>query len=279
MSTQNETPASLYLSLMKKVLSFSLWDDPGIPIELHPVKRSKHIEFVIHGVSLFFRLFGLQVIRRTSHTMKQITDGEIWPWYADTMIGLKRLDNLQYCIENIIENKVEGDLIETGVWRGGACIFMRAILAAYQIKDRCVFVADSFTGLPNPATTKYPQDVGDRHHHITYLAVPLEQVKANFDKYGLLDEQVAFIKGWFADTLPHLPSNKLAVLRLDGDMYGSTMDALINLYPKLSSGGFCIVDDYGLVGCRNAVDDFRSKWRIVSPFTQVDRYCVYWQKE
>src|SRR6266446_863938 len=163
-------------------------------------------------------------------------EGRIWPLVAHTMIGLKRLDNLEFCIEQVVTNGVVGDLIETGVWRGGAAIFMRAVLKAYGVTDRYVWVADSFEGLPPPNTGKYPYDAGDTLHEARELVVSLEQVKANFERYGLLDGQVRFLKGWFCDTLPGAPIERLAVLRLDGDMYQSTMDALVNLYPKLSEG-------------------------------------------
>ena len=92
--------------------------------------------------------------------------------------------------------------------------------------------------------------------------MPLEHVKENFQRYGLLDEQVRFVKGWFRDTLPHVPIERLAVLRLDGDLYESTIQALDGLYHKLSPGGFVIVDDYGNVpACRQAVNDFRAHAR------------------
>jgi len=74
--------------------------------------------------------------------------GHIWPSRAHTMIGIPRLDNLQQCVEDVIAHRVAGDLIETGVWRGGAAIFMRALLKAYGVTDRTVWVADSFEGLP-----------------------------------------------------------------------------------------------------------------------------------
>jgi hypothetical protein len=184
------------------------------------------------------------------------------------------------CVESVIENNVDGDLIETGVWRGGACILMRAILASYGITDRRIFVADSFAGLPKPDLERYPQDQNDWRHKVDFLAVSLDEVKLNFAKYDLLDDQVIFLQGWFADTLPTAPVNKLAVMRLDGDMYGSTMDALINLYPKLSVGGYCIIDDYGLkrTTCKQAVDDFRTEHNIRDPLIQIDWVGVYWQK-
>jgi len=206
-------------------------------------------------------------------------EGRIWPVVAHTMIGLKRLDNLEFCIEQVITNGVPGDLIETGVWRGGATIFMRAVLKTYGVTDRCVWVADSFKGLPAPDTGKYPYDVGDTLHEARELAVSLEDVKANFERYGLLDDQVRFLKGWFRDTLPVAPIERLAVLRLDGDMYESTMDTLVNLYPKLSEGGYAIVDDYGAIpACRQAVHDYRSANRITEKIRNIDWTGAFWQK-
>lgn len=205
-------------------------------------------------------------------------NGWDWPTMAHTMIGLKRLDNIQTCFEKALEEGVEGDLIETGVWRGGAVIFMRALLAAYGISNRSVWVADSFDGLPVPDPQKYPADLGDSHHTQRFLAVGLDEVKANFAAYGLLDEQVKFLKGWFEDTLPTAPIRKLCVCRLDGDMYGSTMIALESLYPKLSKGGFLIVDDWTLDGAHKAVVDYRAKHGIMDDILPIDRHSAYWRK-
>jgi hypothetical protein len=195
------------------------------------------------------------------------------------MIGLERLDNLQRCVENALEDDVPGDLIETGVWRGGATIFMRAILKAYGVADRRVWVADSFEGLPPPDREKYPQDAGDPHYTFKELCVSLEEVKRNFERYGLLDDQVRFLKGWFKDTLPAAAIERLAVVRLDGDMYESTMDGLVHLYPKLSAGGYLIVDDYGAVaGCRRAVEDYRASRGITEEIRDIDGIGVFWRR-
>jgi O-methyltransferase len=216
--------------------------------------------------------------------LKSETDREIrrqgldWPEHAHSMIGRLRMENIQHCMESVLKNGVEGDFIETGVWRGGACIFMRGLLKANEINNRRVWVADSFEGLPKPNETKYPIDKNDPHHTFNFLKVSLEEVKENFRRYDLLDEQVCFLKGWFEDTLPTAPIEKLAVLRLDGDMYGSTMDSLRNLYPKVSKGGFIIIDDYGLPNCVAAVTDFRKKFEIVEPLIRIDTFGVYWIK-
>ena len=205
--------------------------------------------------------------------------GRDWPVYAETMIGLARLDNLQHAVETAIREQIPGDMIETGVWRGGACILMRAVLAAHNDNTRVVWVADSFQGLPAPDPDSYPTDGGDLLHTVEHLSVTLEQVQANFARYGLLDDQVRFLPGWFRDTLPGAPIEQLAVLRLDGDLYESTIVALDALYPKLSPGGFLIVDDYGaLPTCRQAVDDYRARHTINEPLVEVDWTAVYWRR-
>lgn len=204
--------------------------------------------------------------------------GNDWPSRAHTMIGLKRLDNLQYCVEHALKNQIPGDLVETGVWRGGATILMRAILEAHQERGRRVWVVDSFEGLPPPEMKNYSQDEGLNWHEHKELIISFEQVQENFKRYGLLDDQVVFLKGWFKDTLPTAPIDQIAVLRLDGDFYGSTMDALTNLYPKLSKGGYVIIDDWILAPCQNAVKDYRALFQIEDEIIQIDWTGVYWQK-
>jgi glycosyltransferase involved in cell wall biosynthesis len=204
--------------------------------------------------------------------------GADWPTLAHTMIGTKRLQNLRQCVETVIKDAVPGDFIETGVWRGGACILMRGILTAHGIEDRKVYVADSFAGLP-PASADYPADAGDRHHTHRELTVSLDEVQSAFQSYGLLDKNVIFVKGWFRDTLPALNVRQFAVIRLDGDMYESTVQAIEALYPRLSPGGFIIIDDYGAVpGCRQAVDDYRLRNEIATPMRQIDWAGWFWRK-
>jgi hypothetical protein len=205
---------------------------------------------------------------------------------AITMLPIARLDQLRACIENVLRDGVAGDLIETGVWRGGATVLMRATLKAHGVADRRVWVADSFEGLPEPDATRFPKEAAAHNGPVVreafkHLAVGLEEVRANFDRFGLLDSQVCFLKGWFKDTLPTAPIERLAVLRLDGDYYESTRDCLVNLYDRLSPGGYLIVDDYGedtWTYCRAAVDDFRAQRGIGEPLLQVDRACWYWRK-
>jgi Macrocin-O-methyltransferase (TylF) len=206
--------------------------------------------------------------------------GRDWPRDAHSMVGKARLDNLQYCVEQVIRNDVPGDFIETGVWRGGSCILIKAILTASGITDRRVWLADSFCGFPAPDPETYPLDEGLHFTGHREMIVPLETVKDNFRRYGLLDESVCFLPGWFRDTLPTAPIERLAVLRLDGDLYESTMIALESLYHKLSEGGFVIVDDFNCIDqCKRAVLDFRARNNITEPILEIDWDGVYWQKE
>ncbi len=272
--------ADLYLDLMKKCLTRIIFPEGYRPIRNRPLGRLHPVGWALYPlVRPLLARFDVHLCRRVSFDLEARMQGRDWPEEADTMVGLKRLDNLQYCVTEAIRNDVPGDLIETGVWRGGASIFMRAVLKAYGDTARTVWLADSFQGLPKP-DGRYQQDAGDRHWVSNQmLGVSLEQVKANFARYGLLDEHVRFLAGWFKDTLPTAPIERLAVLRLDADMYSSTTDVLQALYDKVSPGGHVIIDDYGSTpACRQAVDDFRAQRAIAEPLCEIDAAGVFWQK-
>lgn len=246
---------------------------------LHRNKRNLTFKGLL-GLDRIFRTKDLAICRVVNFNSDNRVNGKDWPAYADTMIGLKRLNNIQYCVEQILKDNIPGDLIETGVWRGGATIFMKALLNHYNNHDKVVWLADSFEGLPKPDEKKYIHDKGDRHYKREELSISLKQVRQNFEKYGLLDERVKFLKGWFKDTLPTAPIQQLSLLRLDGDMYESTMDALRNLYPKLVSGGYIIIDDWGAVkACQQAVLDYRAEFGINEPIETIDWSGVYWRKQ
>ncbi len=205
--------------------------------------------------------------------------GRDWPAIAHSMIGVRRLENVRDLVQRALDDGIPGDLIETGVWRGGCCILMRGVLKANGVTDRKVFVADSFEGLPSPNAEVYPADVDMDLHLYPELAVSLEQVKANFSQYDLLDDQVVFLKGFFKDTLPSLQSGPFSVIRLDGDLYESIYLSLEALYPKLSPGGFVIVDDANfLPPCQEAVRDYRAQNNITADMHEVDWSASWWQK-
>ena len=252
----SERGTEMYIELLKKVILFEIWQD--------------------HEQDLYAGLVNQNpTVNPEKHRM-----GEIWPKIAHSMIGRVRMDNLQMCMDTVLKENIQGDFIETGVWRGGACIFMRGFLKVHGVDNRKVWLADSFQGVPAPNEAKYPKDKGGLGlHTLDYLRVSLEEVQNNFRKYDLLDETVQFLKGWFKDTLPIAPIEQLAILRLDGDLYESTMDSLTSLYDKVSNGGFIIVDDYILPTCEPAITDFRKARNIQEPLVRIDNHAVYWRKQ
>jgi Macrocin-O-methyltransferase (TylF) len=248
---------NLYLDLLKRTLTNSIYEDASFG-------RSGPMQPIIQTMPF-----------RAEHR----AEGLDWPVVAHTMVGLQRLNNLQYCVETVLSENIPGDLIECGVWRGGCTIFMRGILAAHSDISRSVWVADSFSGLPPPNPSKYPDDAGLNFHTYKYLAVNLDTVRENFRRYDLLDERVKFLPGWFKDTLKDAAIPELAVLRVDGDLYESTMDVLSNLYARLVPGGFVIVDDYNdIPACRQAVTDFRETNKITETIVPIDWTGIYWRK-
>jgi O-methyltransferase len=247
--------------------------------------RSRYLDLIeksllnaIHGESELETMWA-RLKLRVRHPYLTRHGASAWPPRAQTMIGPKRLRNVRDLVEEALRAEIPGDYIETGIWRGGACIMMRAVLAAYGITDRRVFCADSFAGLPRPDAVRSPADRRDRLFAFKELAIAQEDVARNFARYDLLDDQVVFLKGLFRDTLPRLSANRFALIRLDGDMYESTMDGLTNLYDAVTDGGFIVVDDYGaLVACRKAVHDFLDRRSLHPTIHQIDETGVWWRK-
>lgn len=242
---------NLYLDLLIRILTNTIYGDPSN----HPMHRT--------GYRAHVREVGMD-----------------WPALAHTMVGVHRLESLRELTQRALDEGVPGDFIETGVWRGGCCILMRGVLAANQLADRKVYVADSFAGMPAPNPEAFPADAGWNLDQHVELAITLEQVKDNFSRYGLLDDQVVFVEGWFSETLPSLNAGPFALIRLDGDLYESTQISLESLYPKLSPGGYVIIDDMNsLPPCREAVDDFRARNAITAPIHKIDWTASWWRKE
>lgn len=276
----NPTIGDRYLDLLKLSLTRYLTIDEEVVDALiqRPFQPLRLRYRLWAPARRFLARWGFRLVR-AGGSREMRAEGGDWPPHAETMVGLARLDNVRYCVLTAVAEGVPGDLIETGVWRGGTSIFMRAALEVSGDTERTVWAADSFEGLAPPDVATYPADANLDLSSFDALAVGLDQVKANFAKYGLLDERVRFLPGWFKDTLPSAPIDRLAVIRLDGDYYESTMDALVALYPKLSPGGFVIVDDYGVIpACRQATDDFRAQRGITDEITAVDRCAVYWRR-
>ncbi len=281
MTTTPDELRELYLDLMKRTLTGALMEDNdsilgGVRTAGSPSLKKK----AANAAGSLAQRFGFEIAYKKPYDPALRETGSDWPARSESMIGLKRMQNIQDAIQAIIEDDVPGDFIETGVWRGGACIFMRANLKAWGDTKRTVWLADSFQGLPAPNVKDFPADQGDTFYLQTGLSVGEAAVRHNFERYGLLDDQVKFLVGWFKDTLPTAPAEQYSLIRLDGDLYESTIQALDALYPKLSVGGFCIIDDYGTLPDQagKAVHDYRAQHGITDEIVDVDGNGAYWRK-
>lgn len=201
--------------------------------------------------------------------------GQDWPLYGITMVGDSRLRNIEFALRTVASEGVDGDYMECGVWRGGASIYAAMVLRVIGDSSRRVWLVDSFKGLP---TARSSED-DDTWSKMTYLKVPLAEVKENIRSYGLLDDRIQFCEGYFVDSLPRCSVQNISVLRMDGDMYDSTMDQLFNLYAKVSIGGFVIVDDWSIPPCKRAINDFRQWHGIADPIVEIDASSMYWRKQ
>ncbi len=227
-----------------------------------------------------------RVFSRTLTDAQQLrhrAEGKDWPLDGLTMVGLRRLEDLQACVESIVADGVPGDLIEAGAWRGGASILIRATLDGLGARDRTLWVADSFQGFPAPdgAGSAADQALEADLSRVGFLAPPLDSVAEHFARFGVA-EGVEFVPGFFEETMASLRGRTWSLVRLDADTYRATRVVLDALYPGLEAGGYLIVDDYFHPylpeSCRRAVDDYRAEHAISEPVTQIDWNGARWRK-
>jgi hypothetical protein len=186
-----------------------------------------------------------------------------------TMVDDLALIDLVHMLRTVLEEDVPGDLVECGVWRGGAAFLLAGQLKQAGVSGRKVWLFDSFEGLPLPqeidgeAALAYSRDTESPGYYDNCRA-SLEEVQASAEKLGL-GAHTRFVKGWFSDTLPATSASigPIAILRIDADWYSSVRDCLDHLYDHVSEGGFVIIDDYSAWdGCAVAVHEFLSNRQL-----------------
>ncbi len=173
------------------------------------------------------------------------------------------LVNTRDLCERAISEDVRGDFVECGVFAGAQCAIMARVASRDKKHVRLVHLFDSFEGIPHAgpeddetitACVGKNQDGALVSSDVSVASV--EQVRSNMSEWGIDSSLLRYHVGWFQETVPMLASTLaargIAVLRLDGDLYESTLVCLKHLYPLVSAGGFVIIDDYALTGCRKA---------------------------
>jgi hypothetical protein len=179
------------------------------------------------------------------------------------------------CVSTTVKENIPGDVIETGSWKGGAAfVAMKVLSILDQRQLRRVYVCDSFKGIPSPPSDRQYNTEDHNANFPVFSEASSKRLLADAQRLGVTMDPSEVLEGYFNETLPALvashPSIQFSVIRLDGDTYFSTMDALCTLYSRLSPGGFVIVDDYiDWAGCREAVDDFRRQQGIRDPIVLV----------
>mmetsp|Transcript_7093 Transcript_7093/g.43876 ORF Transcript_7093/g.43876 Transcript_7093/m.43876 type:complete len:336 (-) Transcript_7093:5493-6500(-) len=250
MESSLTTMEDRYLCLLEMALTGSLTDEAG------RCNGSKHA-------------CDLRAVLPYSSAMRFF--GNDWPPLGHTMVGHVRLRNIRHTLEACIADSVEGDFAELGVWRGGASIYAKAVLATHGVQNRRVFVMDAFESLHQYG------------NHKTFLQTSESQVKHNFFKYGLLDSGVTFIRGLFKDSLPHFkdryPETRIAVLRIDSNFYDSYQDALYYLYELVPTGGFVIFDDVmSHAAVMRCWQDFKKEQGLPEELEQIDDHSAFFRK-
>lgn len=189
-----------------------------------------------------------------------------------TMASNERMYSTMLACKHVINRNIEGDFVECGVWRGGNAMLAAAIFNMHKV-DKKIYLFDTFAGMTEPteidtrtqdgmkAMKKFRDNQRDGFNDWAYSSI--EDVRDNFQKAGLLSNNIVMVKGDVLCTLEnidHLPL-KISVLRLDTDWYESTKRELEVLYPLLCVGGVIIIDDYGhWAGSKIATDEYFEKY-------------------
>lgn len=198
----------------------------------------------------------------------ELTDPEFFALYEQvkpyTMTSIERLYAMHKAVEHMARARLQGAIVECGVWRGGSMMMAALTLLALGKTDRNLFLFDTFAGHPRPD----PERDCKEHYEFwlqrrrtdqssSWAEATLEEVRNNLASTGYPLDKITFVQGIVQETIPANAPAAIALLRLDTDWYDSTAHELHHLYPRLVPGGVLIVDDYGeMQGQKQAVDEF-----------------------
>ncbi len=214
------------------------------------------------------RSFGYDIVPFASSSSDLSTEHQaiLKQVHGLTLTSLERQAALVQAVRYIVQRKIDGCLVECGVWRGGSSMLMALTLLAEGDRHRTIYLYDTFAGMTPPSPH-------DRNCHGTDAAkalrrdprktgawcyASLRDVQSNLARTDYPSDQIRYVPGPVEQTIPYqAPAEPIALLRLDTDWYGSTKHELIHLFPRVQTGGILIIDDYGhWQGARLAVDEY-----------------------
>jgi hypothetical protein len=198
-----------------------------------------------------------------------------------TMTSAERVNALVDAVNYVVANKIDGAMVECGVWKGGSTMAMMLALKQLGDETRDIYLYDTFAGMSTPtdadvsiqgqkaqekfSKVKIAEDASD------WCMSPLEEVQKNTFSVGYNQDKIHFVKGKIEDTIPETMPDKIALLRLDTDWYESTKHELTHLFPLLQPYGVLIIDDYGhWEGARKAVDEYIAENNIRILLNRID---------
>ncbi|OLP18611.1 macrocin O-methyltransferase [Leptolyngbya sp. 'hensonii'] len=198
-----------------------------------------------------------------------------------TMTSLERMYALIQAVKYISQHQIEGEIVECGVWRGGSMMLIANTLSAMQDQTRNLYLFDTFSGMAKPSdkdvsyeglsaleifTENHGNDSGS-----AWCYASLEEVKQILSQTHYDQQKIHFVPGKVEETIPQQAPEKIALLRLDTDWYESTRHELIHLFPRLSTHGVIIIDDYGFwQGARLAVDEYLEQNNLKILLNRID---------
>jgi O-methyltransferase len=197
-----------------------------------------------------------------------------------TMTSIERMYALYKATQYIVDNKVPGDIVECGVWKGGSSMLCALTMKTMGEMQRKIYLYDTYSGMSQP-TQKDVSYIGNRaldrwikaekNGIYDWDVATLEEVQKNMFSTGYTKENLLFIQGKVEDTIPAIVPENIALLHLDTDWYESTYHELNHLFPRLSSGGVIVIDDYGhWKGAQEAVDKFLQENNVKILLNRID---------
>jgi O-methyltransferase len=229
---------------------------------------------IVPTIKKALNLIGFDLVKKGHKSLKPVYDeyAEFIDIYESckeySMTGIERMYALYKSVEYIVKNKIEGNFVECGVWRGGSSMVIAKTLLKFNCTDKHLYLYDTYEGMSAPTekdvnkdgylADKMMKDANIEDQNSVWCFADLEDVKNNMRNTGYPFSNISFVKGKVEDTIPNLkPDNKISLLRLDTDWYESTLHEMTHLYPLLASKGVLIIDDYGhWQGARQAVDEY-----------------------
>ena len=206
---------------------------------------------------------------RAAGVVEEPHDEAIWNSVKEyTMTGKLRVMALVQAVRFVVESGVPGDFVECGVWRGGSAMAIAMKLESMGVRDRRIWLYDTFQGMTEPTDADVEAHSGRRASDLLartirgdgsniWCIAGLSDVRRNMELTRYPEENIRFVEGDVLRTLPNTKPEQIALLRLDTDWYESTRVELSELYPRLQVGGICILDDYGYWrGSKQAADEY-----------------------